>query len=97
MLAGSERNEKLNQYSAEPDVTFSSRRSRAPVSRSSRRMELNDPIRQKGTVVARWGVEPGDTDAEFQARHMDVVNKGTMHRAGFSAKTRINRHDFGVS
>jgi polyisoprenoid-binding protein YceI len=25
------------------------------------------------------------------------VNKGVMHRAGFSAKTRINRHDFGVS
>ena len=47
--------------------------------------------------MARWGVEPGDTAAEFQARHMDVVNKGTMHRAGFSAKTRINRHDFGVS
>ena len=28
---------------------------------------------------------------------VDGVNKGTMHRAGFVATTRINRHDFGVS
>ncbi len=26
-----------------------------------------------------------------------MSNKGTMHRAGFVATTRINRHDFGVS
>jgi polyisoprenoid-binding protein YceI len=25
------------------------------------------------------------------------VNRGTMHRVGFTATTRINRHDFGVS
>ena len=25
------------------------------------------------------------------------VNRGVMHRVGFSGKTRINRHDFGVS
>ncbi|HEV2928014.1 MAG TPA: YceI family protein [Propionibacteriaceae bacterium] len=28
---------------------------------------------------------------------VDGVNKGTMRRAGFSATTRVNRHDFGVS
>jgi polyisoprenoid-binding protein YceI len=28
---------------------------------------------------------------------VEGINNGTMHRAGFAAKTRVNRHDFGVS
>ena len=36
----------------------------------------------------------GEWDTPFWE---DGVDKGPLRRAGFCAKTRINRHDFGVS
>jgi len=60
-------------------------------------MELNDPDQAERTSRGEMGGRAGRYRCGVQARHLDGVNKGTMHRAGFSAKTRINRHDFSMS
>jgi polyisoprenoid-binding protein YceI len=55
-----------------------------------------------GDLTIRGITRPVALDVQYLGQWttpywVDGVNKGTMHRAGFVATTRINRHDFGVS
>ena len=55
-----------------------------------------------GDLTIREVTRPVTLDVQYLGQWetpywVDGANKGTMHRAGFSATTRINRHDFGVS
>ena len=58
MLAGSERNEKLNLYSASDDATFSGESATEPAGRTNH---------------GQTEFEPGHTAAEFNARHIMVT------------------------
>ena len=55
-----------------------------------------------GDLTIRGVTRPVTLDVQYLGQWatpywVDGINKGTMHRVGFSATTRINRHDFGVS
>ncbi|CAN5312482.1 YceI family protein [soil metagenome] len=55
-----------------------------------------------GDLTVRGVTRPGTLDVRYMGRWQtpyweDGVDKGTMTRAGFTASTRVNRHDFGVS
>jgi polyisoprenoid-binding protein YceI len=55
-----------------------------------------------GELTIRGTTRPVTLDVQYLGQWptpywVDGVNKATMHRAGFMATTRINRHDFGVS
>ena len=55
-----------------------------------------------GDLTIRGVTRPVTLDVQYLGQWetpywVDGVNKGVMHRVGFSGTTRINRHDFGVS
>jgi polyisoprenoid-binding protein YceI len=55
-----------------------------------------------GNLTIRGVTRPVTLDVQYLGQWetpywVDGVNRGVMHRVGFSGKTRINRHDFGVS
>ena len=61
-----------------------------------------DEAKLRGDLTIRGVTRPVTLDVHYLGRWQtpwweDGVDKGPKTRAGFSATTRINRHDFGVS
>ena len=55
-----------------------------------------------GNLTIRGVTRPVTLDVQYLGQWetpywVGGVNRGVMHRVGFSATTRLNRHDFGVS